>query len=279
MGNDFGAMDHGSAFEYLEGGLDSGLILICDHASNAIPAAYNSLGLTAAELERHIAYDIGVASVTRQLNQIMSVPAVLSCFSRLLIDPNRGVDDPTLIMRLSDGSVVPGNATIDVDETENRINRFYKPYHDRIDRLVNECMACGVTPAIFSIHSFTDRWKGLERPWHTTVLWDRDPRLARPVIELLRQEENLNVGENVPYSGQLKGDTLYYHGTRRGLAHALIEIRQDLIRSEDGQKNWANRLSRVLSKILDSDELRNQITKVEHYGSCADDCKSETIGI
>ncbi len=227
-----------------------GLVLLCDHASNALPREYGTLGLPESELARHIAYDIGAAGVTRTLAQHLEAPAVLSQFSRLLIDPNRGTDDPTLIMRLSDGAIIPGNIDVDERERQRRLARFYHPYHKAIDAAIDRAMAQGKPPALLSIHSFTDRWKDAARPWHVTVLFDRDVRLARPLVEALRAEGGLVVGENVPYSGGLEGDCMYQHGTRRGLAHALIEIRQDLIRDPAGQRAWGERLARIMARLL-----------------------------
>nr|WP_246252389.1 N-formylglutamate amidohydrolase [Ancylobacter pratisalsi] len=238
------------AFEVIPGTLDAGLLIICDHASNAVPPAYDALGLPPAELERHIAYDIGVAGVTRRLAATLGCPAVLSCFSRLLIDPNRGEDDPTLVMRLSDGAVVPGNRHADAAEVERRLARFHRPYHTAIEAEIDRALAAGVTPAILSVHSFTPVWRGLARPWHAALLWDADPRLTHPLLEALRAPGDLIVGDNEPYDGALRNDCLYRHGTARGLAHTLIEIRQDLIGDEAGQHLWADRLAGVLPAIL-----------------------------
>ncbi|MGI9383821.1 MAG: DUF1244 domain-containing protein [Methyloligellaceae bacterium] len=260
-----------AAYERHEGDVRSGCLLICDHASNALPSGYGTLGLSSAELERHIAYDIGAAAVTRNLSQSLMAPAVLSCFSRLLIDPNRGADDPTLVMRISDGAIVPGNATIDAAEIARRIARYYEPYHGAIDGAIDAAVAVGHPPLLLSIHSFTEAWKGRPRPWHATVLWDKDHRLALPLVEALRQEDDLVIGENEPYSGQLRGDTLYRHGTHRGLAHALIEIRQDLIREEAGQREWAERLQRVMGRVLGRAELAQELRVIRYYGSHTDD--------
>jgi predicted N-formylglutamate amidohydrolase len=238
--------------ELIAGDLRRGLIVIADHASNALPPGYGSLGLPASEFERHIAYDIGVAPVARGLCERLGVPAVLGGFSRLLIDPNRGLDDPTLIMQLSDGAVVPGNVGLSPSERERRIALYYRPYHQAISRLIDGALAAGHAPAILSIHSFTPAWKGVPRPWHAGVLWKRDARFAEPLIEALKREPHLVVGENEPYSGGLEGDTLEVHATRRGLADGLIEIRQDLIAHATGVGEWIDRLARILPGILEA---------------------------
>lgn len=258
------------AFTLLAGDAAKGLLLICDHASNALPPGYGTLGLPPEQLERHIGYDIGAAGVTLGLSRLLNVPAVLSRYSRLLIDPNRGSDDPTLVMRLSDGAIVPGNGYIEAAEIAHRVMHYYTPYHATIDAAIDRAIATGRPPAIFSIHSFTPNWRSQPRPWHATVLWDKDPRLAVPLIGALRQEPGLVVGENEPYTGKLKNDCLYRHGTHRGLAHALIEIRQDLIREPEGQKEWAERLARLLERLLQSPEVVNTLNVIDYYGSHTD---------
>ncbi len=237
------------AFEVIAGDAAAGLLLFCDHASNAVPADYGALGLPASEFERHIGYDIGAAAVTRALAARFGVPAVLSRFSRLLIDPNRGLDDPTLIMRLSDGAVIPGNAKVDAAERARRIARFYQPYDAAMGAAIDAAMASGRIPVILAVHSFTPIWRGVPRPWHAGVLWDADPRFARPLISGLAADPELVIGDNEPYLGALKGDTLYRHATRRGLAHALIELRQDLIGHPAGVDEWTGRVGDVLEAM------------------------------
>jgi len=260
-----------TAFEFIPGKANAGLVITCDHASNAFPDGYGTLGLSAAHLERHIAYDIGAAGVARRLAALLGAPAVLSKFSRLFIDPNRALADPTLIMRLSDGAVVPGNAQLDEAEITHRVNNYYRPYHAAIDAALDSAITAGKPPAIFSIHSFTENWRGHPRPWHATVLWDKDPRFAKPLVDALHAEPDIVAGENEPYTGRLKGDSMYEHGTRRGLPHALIEIRQDLIRSETGQIAWAERLARIIARILGSPHLSRGLHRIHCYGSFADE--------
>lgn len=257
-------------FVRLAGDAAMGWLVLCDHASNALPPGYGTLGLAPEQLTRHIAYDIGAASVAEGLAKRLGAPAVLSGYSRLLIDPNRGTDDPTLVMRLSDGAVVPGNADVDAAEISRRVARYYAPYHTAIDAAIDEAIAAGQPPALVSVHSFTHSWKGVLRPWHVTVLWDRDPRLALPVLETLGREPGLVVGENEPYSGKLKGDCLYRHGTHRGLAHVLIEIRQDLIRDTAGQEEWASRLARVLETVKAREDVAATLNVIDYHGSHTD---------
>jgi predicted N-formylglutamate amidohydrolase len=245
------AAQEGDSFCVLPGRADAGLILLCDHAGNALPPGYDMLGLPPEQLGRHIAYDIGTAQATRLLAAALEAPAVMTRYSRLLIDPNRGKDDPTLIMRLSDGAVVPGNRNLDDAEREKRIRLYYEPYHRAIDAVIDGCIGAGVPPALLSMHSFTESWKMRPRPWHVGVLWDTmDARLARPLLEGFYAAGDLIVGDNEPYTGQLEGDCLWQHGTRRGLASAIIEIRQDLVRDAQGQAAWADRIRRVVENIL-----------------------------
>ena len=258
------------AFRHLSGDARSGCVIVCDHADNSVPEGFGPLGLPAPEMERHIAYDIGAAGVAERLSKQLGAPAILSCFSRLLIDPNRGVDDPTLVMRLSDGAVVPGNARADDAEVARRIAGLYEPYHAAITASMDAAISAGRPPAVLSIHSFTESWRGVPRPWHATLLWDRDERLAVPMVQALRQERDLVIGENVPYSGQLKGDCMYRHGTLRGVSHALIEIRQDLIRDPDGQEEWASRLARIMEGLLTQAPTRDTLARIEYFGSHTD---------
>jgi predicted N-formylglutamate amidohydrolase len=256
--------------EIMPGRSDAGLILICDHAVNAIPAAYGTLGLNAKELERHIAYDIGALAVTKGIAQALGAPAIATKFSRLLIDVNRGLDDPTLIMRISDGAIVPGNRHLDEAERAKRVRVYYEPYHLAIDKMIETCTAAGVPPVLLSIHSFTDNWKGVPRPWGAAILWDRDHRFAVPVLEALRAQGNGLVGENEPYDGKLAGDCMWRHGTRRGLAHTIVEVRQDLIRTPEGQKAWAQRIANAAKTVLGRTDLRDGLHSVHYFGSHTD---------
>lgn len=237
------------SYRILPGRADGGLVVLCDHASNVLPRGYGTLGLAEDQLQRHIAYDIGAAAIVEHLAWELEAPALLTRYSRLLIDPNRGADDPTLIMRLSDGAVIPGNRHLDDAEREKRARLYYAPYHAAIDRVLDRCLATGVAPMLLSIHSFTESWKQVPRPWHVGVLWDRDARLAGPLLEHLQAAGDLVVGDNEPYSGQLEEDCLWQHGTQRQLANAIVEVRQDLIRTAEGQQAWAERLCAIVRSI------------------------------
>lgn len=257
--------------ECIPGRPDAGVIIFCDHAKNWVPPELHGLGLPAGQLERHIGYDIGAAGVARALAARLGVPAILSGASRLVIDPNRGLDDPTLIMQVADGAVVPGNRGLSADAIADRIARFYQPYHAAIAATIAAARAAGHVPALVSIHSFTPQWRGVPRPWPVTVLWDRDPRLPLPLIAALGAITGADVGENVPYTGKLKGDCLYTHGTSAGLPHALIELRQDLIADAAGQALWAGHLANALVAVRADPATAAELDCVRHFGSWTDE--------
>lgn len=242
-----------SAFERLPGTPEAPILILCDHATNRVPAtvASGDLGLAPEEMARHIAYDIGARGVAIDLARRLGATALLTCFSRLVIDPNRGETDPTLLMRLYDGTIIPANRHADAAERERRLETWHRPYHQAITAEIDAMLARGVEPVLVSLHSFTPRLRARPpRPWHIGVLWDRDDRIARPLIARLGAEHDLVVGDNEPYHGALEGDTMYRHGTMRGLRHALIEIRQDLIETDEGQIGWAARLAPVLREVV-----------------------------
>jgi predicted N-formylglutamate amidohydrolase len=251
-------------FEIVEGARERGLVLVADHARNSLPEEYGDLGLPAAEFQRHIAYDIGVEGVTRRLAARTGAPAIMASYSRLLIDPNRGEDDPTLIRQLYDGTVVPANYPLAPAERERRLENFYRPYHDAVGAMIASVHAAtGGSPLIVSVHSFTPVMQGHVRPWHVGVLWDLDDRAPRPLIDILAEDKTLTVGDNEPYDGALRGDTMYKHAIVNGFAHALTEIRQDLIAEESGQEEWAARLA----PIIDAINRRPDIHRARQYGS------------
>ena len=239
------------AFEGINIDCDPRIVLVCDHASNFIPASYGDLGLHPGHLATHIAWDIGAADVTRSLARSLSAPAILATHSRLLIDLNRGEDDPTLVMKLSDGAIIPGNARVDGTEIEARLQAFYRPYHAAISALLVKAMRHGTRPVIVSVHSFTPHWKGRSRPWHVGVLWSRrDQRLSGPLLNVLKAEPDLCVGDNQPYSGELVGDCMDRHALANGLPHVLLELRQDLVATPEGAHAWAKRLKPLLLSAI-----------------------------
>lgn len=248
-----GAVAGFTPFEVVNPGGASRMLLLCDHATNIVPpfVAGGSLGLPATEMGRHIAHDVGARGVTLELARLLDAPAVLSRFSRLVVDPNRSEDDPTLIMKLYDGTIVPANRHVDDAERERRLETCYRPYHATVTAEIDRRLESGTEPALISMHSYTPKLQGRPtRPWHFGILWHHDGRIALPLIERLEREHGLCVGDNQPYTGQLEGDTLSHHGTGRGLPHVLIEIRHDLIETEADQALWAQRLAPILADVV-----------------------------
>lgn len=264
------ASEDADSYRVIGGDATRGVIVLCDHARNAFPPGYGTLGMPEAQLQRHIAYDIGAEAITERVAAALGAPALLTKFSRLLIDPNRGADDPTLIMRLSDGAIIPGNKDVDAAERERRIARFHRPYHTAIGKVIDQCLAAGVAPLLLSLHSFTESWKGVPRPWHVGILWDKDPRLARPLLDGFHARGEFIVGDNQPYKGCLRGDTMWQHGTERGLAHAIIEYRQDLVRDAGGQERWADLTIDILGKAMTCETYGPPLKRIEHHGSLTD---------
>jgi predicted N-formylglutamate amidohydrolase len=225
-------------------------LITCDHASNRIPADIGggSLGISPADMNRHIAYDPGAAGLAVALGDYLDAPVILSDFSRLVIDPNRGEDDPTLIMKLYDGTIIPANRTVDAAETARRLETLYRPYHAAYARLA----ARRPDTVIVAIHSFTPALKGRPpRPWHIGVLHSHlDDRLSRALLQRLTAEPDLCVGDNEPYAGHLPGDAIDRHALQPGRHNTLIELRQDLIATDAAQDRWAARLVPLLQAAL-----------------------------
>ena len=231
------------------------LLVVCDHASRRIPAPLNTLGLDELALGRHIASDIGAGDVAEQLSSRLDAPAVLASYSRLVIDCNRGLGDPTSILAVSDGEFIPGNQGLSEEDKAERARQFFHPYHDAISRRLDSFGRRGIVPAFVAVHSFTPIFKDVRRPWQIGVLWDKDPRIPVPLIEMLRAQ-GIAVGDNEPYSGKAPADhTVDHHAEGGGLPHVSIEIRQDLIHHPEGVSRWAGILGDVLEQILGDDDL------------------------
>ena len=225
-------------------------LVTCDHATNCVPPFVNGgcLGVAPEDMARHIAYDVGAAGVTRALAGALDGPAILSNFSRLVIDPNRGEDDPTLVMKLYDGTIIPGNRHAGPEEIERRLNRCYRPYHTALADLA----ARRRDTVIVSVHSFTPQFRGRPpRPWHIGLLYAADQRFARPLLARLRRERDLCVGDNEPYGGHLPGDAIARHAIAHERPNVLIELRNDLIATPSQQHDWAARLAPILQEVAE----------------------------
>lgn len=223
-------------------------LVTCDHATNRVPEAIGDLGIGPADMARHIAYDVGAAGLARALGEALDSPVICSDFSRLVIDPNRGEDDPTLVMKLYDGTIIPANRHANAVEVERRLQTLYRPYHAAYAELA----ARRADTVIVAIHSFTPCLKGRAlRPWHVGVLYSHlDERFSKPLIARLMREPDLCIGDNEPYAGHLPGDAIDRHALQPGRHNTLIELRNDLISSEAEQLAWAKRLAPILSEVL-----------------------------
>jgi predicted N-formylglutamate amidohydrolase len=222
-------------------------LLVCDHAGNRIPRKLGTLGVSDSERQRHIAWDIGAAGVVRGLVERLGAFAILQTYSRLVIDCNRSPSVESSIVTISEDTPVPGNVDLSAADKEDRVAEILRPYHDRVTAELDRRRDAGIPTVLVAIHSFTPVYRGVARPWHAGLLYNRDDRLSRPLMELLRQEGDLVVGDNEPYAVSDESDyTIPIHGERRGLPHGEIEIRQDLIADAAGQAAWADRLARLL---------------------------------
>jgi predicted N-formylglutamate amidohydrolase len=237
----------------------SAFVLVCDHASNRVPAALGDLGLSREELSTHIAWDIGAADVARELSRLLDAPLVLSGHSRLVIDCNRPLAAASSIAESSGGIDIPGNRGLDDPEREQRREIFFRPYHRAIEQTLDARAGLrgGAGPVLLSIHSFTPSLLGDDRPWPIALLYGSDPRLAHAFLEVLRRDGAL-VGDNQPYRVSDATDyTVPVHGIRRGLLHTAFEIRQDGVSERDGAVRWAGRIAtatRVVAASLGIDD-------------------------
>ncbi|YBV96572.1 N-formylglutamate amidohydrolase [Phyllobacteriaceae bacterium JZ32] len=228
----------------------SPVLLLCDHASNHIPSGFGTLGLAREELQRHIAWDPGALGVALEMSRRLDAPLVESCISRLIVDCNRPLDAPDLVPHLSELTNIPGNTHLSGTEITERVALAHAPYHAAIEALVASRFAAGIPPILVAIHTFTPVYRGKERPWHIGIIHDDDTRLAAPVIAGLQALPGLCVGINQPYS---PADRVYYtlerHKQAHGLKAVMIEIRNDLVATEKDEKQWGERLARILGEI------------------------------
>lgn len=229
----------------------SPFFIICDHAGRLVPRSLSALGLSEDQLATHIAWDIGAAGVAQRLGTALGAPVVLQRYSRLVIDCNRPLDARDSIVLQSEKTRVPGNQNLGSGAADERARAIFHPYHDEIRGALDRREAMGLPTVLVAMHSFTPVFMDVARPWHVGVLYNRDARVARPLLDALRGEGDLVVGENEPYAaGDLTDHSIVQHGERRGLPHVELEIRQDLIGDGRGQDAWAERLARVLPAAI-----------------------------
>ena len=253
------AAEEPPAYDLIEGSGPRPIIFVCDHAANRVPRSLDSLGLADHHLDDHIGWDIGAASVARRLARWFDADAVLAGYSRLVVDLNRSLHDAGAFAEISDGILVPGNIGLSMEAKGARARDVYHPYHRAIRQRIDAGTTAEQCPVLIAIHSFTPRASGVERPCHVGVLWDKDPRLPLPLMHALRDDRDLVVADNEPYSGRHPADfTIDHHAETLGIAHAGIEMRQDLVRDEIGQERWATRLAAALRPVLEQETLYTQ---------------------
>src|SRR6188768_2359877 len=241
------APDEPAAFEVIEDERRSPFLITCDHAGKRLPRALGTLGLPDSELSRHIAWDLGAAQVARLLARELGAFAILQTYSRLAIDCNRPLDAPSSIAKLSENTSIPGNKELSPALSAERARAIFHPYHARILSEFARRAHAAQPSVLIAMHSFTPTFMGVSRPWHAGMLYNRDPRLARALIELLGRDRELVVGDNQPYSvSDLSDYGVVVYGERRSIPHVEIEIRQDLLSDEAGQETWAERFANIL---------------------------------
>lgn len=250
------ADDEPPPWEELRPDSASPLLLLCDHASNRIPKSLQHLGLDLDIFGKHVAYDIGCEKLTRELARRFDANALLAQYSRLVIDLNRHPGDGSSIPEVSDNIEIPGNRHLTPSQIRQREEALFRPYHDRVEQLLERISARGQIPVLCSIHSFTPVFRGFTRPWHIGVLWDRDQRLSAPLFDRLKQLDHLCVGDNEPYHARNPvGYTMDVHGEQNGYPHVLLEFRQDLISHDEGILAWAAIIHNQLSQVLATADL------------------------
>ena len=228
----------------------SPFVLTVDHAGLDMPRTVGDLGVSAAERARHIGWDIGILGVSERLSALLDAPMVATRYSRLVIDCNRDPSVPTAFVTVSEDTPVPGNVGLTEAARAARVAALFTPYHDAVAALLDARAAAGMATVLVAMHSFTPRFRGVDRPWHVGVLYGRDDRLARRMLDAFAADGDLVVGDNEPYRvTDLTDYTVPVHGERRGLLHVELEVRQDLIAGAAGQAAWAERLARVLRDV------------------------------
>jgi predicted N-formylglutamate amidohydrolase len=228
----------------------SPFLFTCDHYGRIIPHALGDLGVSESELTRHIAWDIGIAGVAEQLSNEMNAHLIAQRYSRLVIDCNRPPGVASSIPMISEATTIPGNEGLAPEAAEIRRHEIFDPYHRRIDDIIDARLHRGQPTVLVALHSFTAIYAGIARPWHIGTLYHRDRTLPPLMLQHLRAEGDLVVGDNEPYAVSDQTDyTIPVHGEMRGLINSGIEIRQDLIGDQAGQKQWADRLARILREI------------------------------
>lgn len=243
-------------FRVLNEAGQANIVITCDHASKTIPAEFHNLGLAPADAERHIAWDIGAAGVAEIMSQRFDAPAVICGTSRLVIDCNRHPHDPAAMPEISDGIVVPGNQSLTAAARQDRQKRFFEPYHDRISEMIDAKIAAGLRPLILSIHSMTPSMNGLFRPWQISFSSNAERRATDLMLQILRRNTSITVGDNQPYSLDPAEDySTPRHALARGLPYLQVEFRQDEVGNQKGVLDWAACFGDALEQMLSSTSI------------------------
>ena len=255
--------DDPAPFVVLEEHGRASALVVCDHASRAFPRSLDRLGLPELPSWQHIAWDIGAGELARGLAHALDAPAVLAGYSRLVVDCNRSPDDEEAFRKECDGWTVPGNQHLSEDDRRVRLASFFDPYHECIEAMLGGFRGRNVLPLLVAVHSFSPALAGNTRPWHAGVLWDRDEANAQRLLEGLRAQQGLVIGDNEPYSGKHPANyTIDHHAKAHGLPHVCIEVRQDLLSSPAGIERWVRLLARIVGGILADPRSLRPLAKV-----------------
>jgi len=247
----------------------SKIIILCDHASNYIPKKYNNLGLKRSDVNKHIGWDIGALKVAKKISKNINCSLIHSSFSRLLIDCNRHLKSSGAFIKKSEDIVIPGNKNVSKKEKLLRAKKYYFPYHDQINKVIERKLKDKIVPILVSIHSFTPIYLGESRPWHIGLLQRKDQRLSSIFAKEIKKNKKIVLGINQPYKLDLAGDfTIPFFSESYGLPHVLIEIRQDLLIKNKSINFWSNFISDILNKNYNNDKLNYCLTpsnKISDY--------------
>jgi predicted N-formylglutamate amidohydrolase len=242
------ASDEEPAVEIREGG--GSLVIVCEHASNRLPQALGSLGLKPSDLDRHIAWDPGAAGVAAAMAAALDATLVMQRYSRLAIDCNRHPELPDAVATFSEDTSIPGNIDLSPAARAGRIATLWEPFHAALDRIIDGRLAAGQPTKLVTVHSFTPVYRGVARPWHVGIISTEERSLADVLLAALSRDRSLTVGDNEPYSAKDNVDyTIRRHGLDRGVPHAMIEIRNDIVRHAAGQREWAARLAGIFRSL------------------------------
>jgi len=231
-------------------------LIICDHSSKRVPRSLKGLGIKKSDLNRHIGWDIGTENIGRRMSKALDMPAVLACYSRLVVDLNRAPDHSECIIGESDHTKIPANARLSKKARARRIKEIFWPYQKQLGRQVGCIIKKGQVPLLLAIHSFTPEMNGVERPWHIAILWNKQKKIARKLVaEIRNNHPALLVGENEPYTlkdQRFSGSTIWRHAEKRGLPYVFVEFRQDLVDTKEKAVQWADIFMQALAPVLES---------------------------